>query len=208
MPLSFTVETTTTEFKDKHGGWPIAAMCATASPLTIIAGHFARGIQRIDPKLSITAISRNEKTIFFVLYGASSLEYEQFTKRTGEPLMTFPNGFKVFNFFKVYEYMLPKLDAMISPPAPPAYTEKPQQEQPQQEQPQQQANDALASAWKEIEEARKQIEESKQQIEEEKMKMKLRAKMMLFDEEMAKFKQQFFTQDELVSIRKTFDERF
>jgi len=207
MPLSFTVETTTTttEFKDKHGGWPIAAMCATASPLTIIAGHFARGIQRIDPKLSITAISRNEKTIFFVLYGASSLEYEQFTKRTGEPLMTFPNGFKVFNFFKVYEYMLPKLDAMMSPPA---YTEKPQQEQPQQEQPQQEANDALASAWKEIEEARKQLEEAKKQFEEQQIKMKLRAKMMLFDEEIAKFKQQFFTQEELVSIRKTIDERF
>jgi hypothetical protein len=203
--LTFTVsaDMTATEFKNKHGGWPLGVRCGSSAPLSSLTGQFTRGIQKIYPAISITAIYHTDTMAFFVMYGASSLEYEQFTKRTGEALLTFPNGYKIFNFVKPHDYILTKMDVKMSPPA---YTEKPQQEQPQQEQPQQeQVKDAVASAWKEIEEARKQIEEERKQIEEEKIKMKLRAKMSLFDEEVAKFKQQFFTQEELVSIRKTFD---
>ena len=205
--MTFTIETpiemTATEFKNKHGGWALGLRCDSRTTLHTLTGQFTRGIQKIYPEISIVAIYQTDTMKFFVLYGASSLQYEQFTKRTGETLMTFPNGYKIFNFVKPHDYILPKLDFKMSPPA---YTEKPQQEQPQQEQPQQeQVKDAVASAWKEIEQARKQIEEERKQIEEEKIKMKLRAKMSLFDEEVAKFKQQFFTQEELVSIRKTFD---
>ena len=207
MTFTVSAEMTATEFKNKHGGWPLGLRNGSSAPLNSLTGQFTRGIQQIYPAMSITAIYKTDTMIFFVLHGASSLQYEQLTKRTGEALMTFYSGFKIFNFVKPHDYILPKLDFKMSPPA---YTEKTQeqqhhQEQPHKEQPQQEAKDAVASAWKEIEQARKQIEEERKQIEEEKIKMKLRAKMSLFDEEVAKFKQQFFTQEELVSIRKTFD---
>ncbi len=203
MPLSFTVETTTTqmtttEFKDKHGGWPIVAINPTRATLPNITRQYTKTIQENYPHLSVTAIHRSFDKLFFVLHGASSLEYQRFTTRTCDPLLTFQSGHTLRNFVPVYENYLIKLDEMMSPPA---YTEQPQQ-------PQQEPKDALAAAWKEIEDAKKQLEEDKKQFEEQQIKMKLLAKIMLFDEEIAKFKQQFFTQDELVSIRKTIDERF
>jgi len=197
--MTFTVsdEMTATEFKNKHGGYPIGVFSSTRVHLAQITRGWTEELQKTYPQMSLEAINRSETTIFLLLRGASSLQYEQFHKRSGEALMTFSNGYKIFNFISLTGWHIRKMDKKISPPE---YTENPPQEQPQQE-----AKDALASAWKEIEAARKKIEEERKQIEAEKIKMTLRAKMSLFDEEIAKFKQQFFTQEELVSIRKTFD---
>ena len=94
--MTFTIETpikiTATEFKNKHGGWALGLRCDSRTTLYTLTGQFTRGIQKIYPEMSIIAIYQTDTMKFFVLYGASSLQYEQFTKRTGETLMTFPNG--------------------------------------------------------------------------------------------------------------------
>ena len=194
---------TATEFKEKHGEWLVIHRNDEWNSLYKITHKYTEAVKVNYPHLSLTVIhnDNDKQTLYMLLGGATSLEYQRFLTRTGEPLLTLKSGYKVFNFKAPIGNQIDRMNEKLSAQElPPAYTEEPQ--------PQQEPKDALAAAWKEIEEAKKQIEEAKKQIEEEKIKMKLRAKMTLFDEEIAKFKQQFFTQDELVCIRKTFDERF
>jgi hypothetical protein len=194
MPLVFhTKEITPWEFKEKHGGWAISTWNSNLSSFEVLTNKYNKVIKVNYPHLSVKMVHREGEFISFILYGASQLDFERMTTRTHEPIGTFPNGFKLYNFFAVKGFRLIPLDEKLSPPP---YTEQPEQPEP------------IEAAWNEIEEARKQLEEERKALENEKIKMKMQAKMMLFDEEVAKFKMQFFTQDELVCIRKMIDERF
>ena len=194
---------TTSEFKEKYGGWPISIINESLAPAELQSARYTEAIKVKFPHLSVKMIYRKVRHIVFILYGASQLDYERMIRRTHEPVLAFKNGYKVFNFNSVPRNVLAEIDEKLS--APPPYTEQAVAIQPAEAI---QPAVAIQPAWNEIEEARKKLEEERKAFEMEKLKFSLTLKMKLFDEEIEKFKTQFFTQDELVNIRKMIDERF
>jgi hypothetical protein len=188
---------TNSGFKEKHGGWAISHINEIWGSPETISARYTDAIKVKFPHLSVKMICRKYHHIIFILYGASQLDFERMVTRTHEPIGIFKNGFKLFNFRSLPNNVLAETDEKLS--APPPYTEEQAPIQPVA---------PIQPAWNEVQEARKKLEEERKAFEIEKLKFSLTLKMKLFDEEIEKFKTQFFTQDELVNIRKMINERF